>query len=304
MDQMNNGRTENMEQNIGSPTVQQERAIPFEANTRTTAGTEAGNERADSIQGSQTTKPLRGEYMHIDFDEFEMTRAELFGDSKVPVFTVNERVVGANAICVRQLWDVDYMEFAICHKRKLLLLVPCDESVIQGYRWAREKDGKRYATTRTGIPFVLSICQMMGWDPSQRHRIPGRLVNNGGIEVMAFDLAAAKHFDKPSGQKGSKSQVIFTGDWDGHFGPKFSEGRRTLQVDKFDELTVWSIKEGDTEQAYVLPENKGATVEQGKESDAGGSMEQITMEGIGHGPGDNPAAASVSGHMEMDGETE
>ena len=164
------------------------------------------------------------------------------------------------------------------HLRILLLLVPCSEYVVQGYKWAREKDGKRYATTRTGVPFVLSICQMMGWDPNQRHRIPGKLINSNGVEMMSFDLMAAKHFSKPAGQKGaSRSQIIFTGDWDGHFGPKFTEGRRTLQVDKFDELTVWSIKEGDTEQAYRLSGKAGdQTVTE--ENTAPAVTAQITME--------------------------
>lgn len=227
----------------------------------------SGRVTAETMPGS-SERVLRGEYMQIDFDDFETPRAEMFGDTKSPAFTVNGRVVGANSVCVRQLWDVDYVEFAISQNRKLLLLVPCSEYMVQGYKWAREKDGKRYATTRTGVPFVLSICQMMGWDPNQRHRIPGKLINSNGIEMMSFDLTAAKHFDKPAGQKGGRSQVIFTGDWDGHFGPKFSEGRRTLQVDKFDELTVWSIKEGETEQAYVLPEASPLPVGAAREKDS------------------------------------
>lgn len=234
------------------------------------------------------TRPLRGETVHIDFDDFEMPRAEMFGDTKSPAFTVNGRVVGANSVCVRQLWDVDYVEFAISQNRQLLLLVPCSEYVVQGYKWAKEKDGKRYATTRTGIPFVLSICKLMGWDPNQRHRIPGKLINSAGVEMMSFDLTAAKHFDKPSGQKGTRSQVIFTGDWDGHFGPKFSEGRRTLLVDKFDQLTVWSIKEGNTEQAFVLPEE--AQAGSGLVETAHG--QQVTMESEAQ-PADNPAQLTV-----------
>ena len=246
--------------------------------------------RFEARDGTMMQKPLRGEPMHIDFDDFETPRAEMFGDTKSPAFTVNGKVVGANSVCVRQLWDVDYVEFAISQSRQLLLLVPCSEFVVQGYKWAKEKDGKRYATTRTGVPFVLSICQMMGWDPNQRHRIPGKLINSEGVEMMSFDLTAAKHFDKPSGQKGSRSQVIFTGDWDGHFGPKFSEGRRTLQVDKFDQLTVWSIKEGDTEKAFVLPEEKqnvetNASAAQGQQPLAGmsedrpaGNQTQVTFD--------------------------
>lgn len=254
------------------------------------AGAGMQEERFEVRAETPTQKPLRGETMHIDFDDFETPRAEMFGDTKSPAFTVNGKVVGANSVCVRQLWDVDYVEFAISQSRQLLLLVPCSEFVVQGYKWAKEKDGKRYATTRTGVPFVLSICQMMGWDPNQRHRIPGKLINSEGVEMMSFDLTAAKHFDKPSGQKGSRSQVIFTGDWDGHFGPKFSEGRRTLQVDKFDQLTVWSIKEGDTEKAFVLPEEKqnvetNASAAQGQQPLAGmsedrpaGNQTQVTFD--------------------------
>lgn len=258
---------------------------------------ETGRTEGMESAGTPPTKTLRGEHVHIDFDEFETPRAEMFGDTKSPVFTVNGRVVGANSICVRQLWDVDYVEFAISSKRRLLLLVPCDEYVVQGYKWAKEKDGKRYATTRTGVPFVLSICQLMGWDPNQRHRIPGRLINSAGVEMMSFDLTAAKHFDKPSGQKGSRSQIIFTGDWDGHFGPKFSEGHRTLQVDKFDELTVWSIKEGNTEQAYLLPEMPEHPDDRGAVQES----EQIGFDAISP---ENQAGSTAADRPEMNGGAE
>lgn len=118
----------------------------------------------------------------------------------------------------------------------------------------KEKDGKRYGATRTGEPFVLFIYQMMGWNPDQRHSIPGRLTNDRGVEMMAFPLTEASHFDKPSGGRGGRRQVIFFGGWDGHFGPNLSDGYRTLQVKKFDKLTVWSTKEGDVKLAYTSPE--------------------------------------------------
>ena len=208
--------------------------------------------------GVRAHRTLRGEHMDIDFDDFESPRAEMFGDTKSPSFTVNGKTVTTNTVCVRELDDVEYVEFAISHTRQMLLLVPCTEYTVGGYKWAREKGGKRYPTTRTGLPFVMSICRMMGWDPEQRHKIPGKLINSGGIEMMSFDMTAARHFDKKTGLKGSSSQVIFSGDWDGHFGPKFSAGRRSFQLSTFDDLTVWSIKEGDTEQAYMLPVNSGA----------------------------------------------
>ena len=176
-------------------------------------GLTEGNGQNQTVEGAATTdaqldgmdrqavevnaaRPLRGETVDIDFDDFEMPRAELFGDNKNPAFTVNVKVVGANSVCVRQLWDVDYVEFAISHKRQLLLLVPCSEYVVQGYRWAREKDGKRYATTRTGEPFVLSICQMMGWDPKCRYKVLGEVRNSDRGLILVFDMTECICYEK------------------------------------------------------------------------------------------------------------
>ena len=228
--------------------------------------------------GVKAPGPVRGDHVHIDFDEFELPRSEMFGDTKNPVFTVNVKSVSANAVCVRLLWYADYVVFGICRKRRLLLLVPCDERVVHGFKWAKEKGGKRYGVTRIGEPFVLSICQMMGWDPNQRHRIPGRLINDRGVEMMSFALAEAKHFDKPNGRKGGGSQIIFTGDWDGHFGPKFSEGYRTLQMYKFDKLTVWSIKDGDTDQTYTLPEAADSTEDGQGSADGDADVEKVVTQ--------------------------
>lgn len=194
------------------------------------------------------------EQMHIDFAEFETPGAEMFGDGQSPAFIVNRKFVGANSVCVRLMDNVDYVEFAISRSRKLLLLIPCSEFFIHGYKWVKEKNGKRYATSRLGVPFVRSLCRMMDWDPDQRHKIPGKLIDSDGIEMMSFDLTAAKHYDKPLGNKKTGKQILFEDYWNGSFGAQYSESRRTLQVNRFDQLTVWSVKEGNTEQAYDLSE--------------------------------------------------
>ena len=93
----------------------------------------------------------------IDLDDYEIVSAEFFAQVREPAFTINVNKITANAACVRMLPDVDYVKILVNQKEKKLVLKPCDELDISGYKWARMKDGRRYASQRTGEPFVLII---------------------------------------------------------------------------------------------------------------------------------------------------
>ena len=82
--------------------------------------------------------------------------------------------MSVNAASVRLLPDADYVKILIRRDEKKLVLKPCREDDIYGYKWAREKDGKRYASQRTGEPFVLILCDIMGWNPDNRYKILGK----------------------------------------------------------------------------------------------------------------------------------
>ena len=110
----------------------------------------------------------------IDLDDYEIVSAEFFAQVREPAFTINVNKITANAACVRMLPDVDYVKILVNQKEKKLVLKPCDELDISGYKWARMKDGRRYASQRTGEPFVLIICKLMGWNPDYRYKILGK----------------------------------------------------------------------------------------------------------------------------------
>ena len=139
------------------------------------------------------------------------------------------------------------MKMLIKRDEKKLVLKPCSEDDIYGYKWARTKDGKRYASQRTGEPFVLILCDIMNWNPDNRYKILGKRMYANGEAILVFDLTVAQCFKKAAHDLDGKAgkRTALPAGWNGKFGPTLGENRRTLQVDTFDGYTVWTIKEGD-----------------------------------------------------------
>ena len=204
----------------------------------------------------------------IDLDDYEIVSAEFFAQVREPAFTINVNKITANAACVRMLPDVDYVKILVNQKEKKLVLKPCDELDISGYKWARMKDGRRYASQRTGEPFVLIICKLMGWNPDYRYKILGKKNKANGEDVLVFDLTVAQVFEKPApGENGKGSRrAIMPAGWNGSFGPKFGENKRTLQVDTFSGYTVFSIKGEKKKKAGAAPEGTDTQNADGKAS--------------------------------------
>lgn len=197
------------------------------------------NEAAEKAQGLGLAYE---EY--ISLDEYEIVSPEFFAQVREPAFTINVNKITANAASVRLMPDVDFVKILVNQNEKKLVLKPCDELDISGYKWARTKDGKRYASQRTGEAFVLLICKMMGWNPDYRYKIMGKKNKANGEDVLVFDLTVAQIFEKASkvdGEKASRKAIMPAG-WNGSFGPKFGENKRTLQVDTFAGYTVFTVK--------------------------------------------------------------
>ena len=195
----------------------------------------------------------------IELGEYEIVRPEFFAHIKEPAFTINVDKICVNAACVRLLPDAEFVQILINRNEKKLVLLPCDETEITGYRWAKTKNGRRYSTQRSGEPFVLTLCRIMDWNPDYRYKILGRLVNSKGKSLIAFDLSSYECFPKRSsdgGTKGAGRRTAFTaGDWDGKFGPKYAESRRSLQVETFNGFTLISIKGKEVEGKMLTDQN-------------------------------------------------
>ena len=158
----------------------------------------------------------------IDLGEYEIVRPEFFAHIKEPALTVNVDKIGVNTACVRLMPDVEYVQILVNRKEKKLLIKPCDEIEITGYRWGRTKDGKRYPSQRTGELFVLTLCELMDWNPDYRYKVLGKMVQANGKSLIAFDLTSSECFPKVVNREGktvSSRQSIFAEQWSGKFGP-------------------------------------------------------------------------------------
>mgnify|MGYP001104181384 FL=1 len=199
----------------------------------------------------------------IDLGEYEIVSPEFFAHIKEPALTVNVDKIGVNAACVRLMPDVEYVQILVNRKEKKLLLKPCDEIEITGYRWGRTKDGKRYPSQRTGEPFVLTLCKIMDWNPDYRYKVLGKMVRANGQALIAFDLTSSECFPKVvnrDGKKVSSRQSIFAEQWSGRFGPTYSESRRSLEVKTFEDYTVITVN-GKKAEVQPKQEAQGMTHE-------------------------------------------
>ena len=199
----------------------------------------------------------------IDLGEYEIVRPEFFAHIKEPALTVNVDKIGVNTACVRLMPDVEYVQILVNRKEKKLLLKPCDEIEITGYRWGRTKDGKRYPSQRTGEPFVLTLCKIMDWNPDYRYKVLGKMVRANGQALIAFDLTSSECFPKVvnlDGKKVSNRQSIFAEQWSGRFGPTYFESRRSLEVKKFEDYTVITVN-GKKAEVQPKQEAQGMTHE-------------------------------------------
>ena len=180
-----------------------------------------------------------------DLYNYEMVSGEFFAQIKEPAFTINVNKVYVNTAAVRLLPKVDHVKFMINRDEKKLVIKPCSEMDIQGYNWAKDKNGKRYPSHRTGEPFVQSLCMLMNWNPQFRYKISGKKnrAKGDGEEILVFDLTSYKCFEKENSEDGKISKrPVFPSGWNGTFGPKYGESNRTLQVNTFDGYTVFSLK--------------------------------------------------------------
>lgn len=199
----------------------------------------------------------------IDLGEYEIVRPEFFAHVKEPALTVNVDKIGVNAACVRLMPDVEYVQILVNRREKKLLLKPCDEIEITGYRWGRTKDGKRYPSQRTGEPFVLTLCKIMDWNPDYRYKVLGKMVRANGQALIAFDLTSSECFPKVvnrDGRRVSSRQSIFAEQWSGRFGPTYSESRRSLGVKTFEDYTVITVN-GKKAEVQTRQEEQGMSHE-------------------------------------------
>lgn len=194
---------------------------------------------------------------NFSYDGYQVVRGEFFAHVYEPSITFNKCKVSLNAACLHRLPDVEYVQILVNKEDKKLAVCPCNEDDKDSFRWCTAKTGKRKPKQITCRIFFAKIVELMGWNPDYRYKLLGKLIKSGDEYLFVFDLTATEIYMRilREGEKPKTSRTpVFPVEWHNQFGLPVEEHRKLLQVNIFNDFTVFGIQDKPSEKKTVLVE--------------------------------------------------
>ena len=203
----------------------------------------------------------------FSLDGYQVVRGEFFAHLFEPSVTFNDEKVAVNVACLRKLPEVEYVQFLVNPGEKKLAVKPCTEDTKDSFRWASgDEPGKRKPKHITCRIFYAKVLNLMGWSPDYRYKILGKLIRTATDQIFVFDLSCAETYKKKGGEdKGETRKALYPESWQNQFGVPATQHQDTVQINIFDDYTVFRI-ERDVEE--------GAEHERNADSDITGLQEE------------------------------
>ena len=117
----------------------------------------------------------------------------------------------------------------------------------------------------------MKVCDMMGWNPQYRYKVLGKLVKANNELIFLFDLNSQETFERTINEDGKRKNSrtpVFPEEWKNQFGIPFAEHKKALQINMFDEYTVFSLTEKSTvKQTETQEKGENEDGKPGQQSD-------------------------------------
>lgn len=180
----------------------------------------------------------------FSFDGFQVVRGEFFAHVFEPAFTFSDYKCGVNMACLKKLPDYDYVQILVNPKEKKLAVRPCKEDEKDSFRWcsATAKRSPKQITCRIFFGKVISL---MNWDPNYRYKLLGKLIRSKKELLFVFDLNSPEIYKravKDDGKIKADRTASYSEDWKDQFGIPAGEHQSMLQVNTFNDYTVFTLK--------------------------------------------------------------
>ena len=192
----------------------------------------------------------------FSFDGFQVVRGEFFAHIYEPSITFADCKVYVNTACIKKLPAYDYIQILVNPALKKLAVRPCMESEKDSFRWCSmtDKRSPRHITCRI---FFAKVCSLMGWRPTDRYRILGKLIQSREETLFVFDLSSPEVYKRELSEDGkSKGTRIpnYPASWQNQFGLPVAEHQGSLVVNIFHEKAVFGLEKDPrgTQEADVL----------------------------------------------------
>jgi len=185
----------------------------------------------------------------FSYDGFQVVRGEFFAHIYEPVITFSRYKVNVNTACIRKLPDIDYVQILVNPTEKKLVVRPCSEDEKDSVRWcsATAKRSPKQITCRV---FYGKVMSLMDWNPDHRYKLLGKLIKTPKGLLFVFDLSTPETFMRTSktGEPFKTSRTpVYPVEWQNQFGVPVEEHQKSLQINFFDELTVFGFGKNKSE---------------------------------------------------------
>ena len=180
----------------------------------------------------------------FSYEGFQVVRGEFFSHIYEPSITFNKNKITLNTACIRKLPEVEYVQMLVNPEEKKIAVRPCQEDEKDSFRW-RSSGNKLKPKQITCKVFFAKIMSLMGWNPNNRYKLLGKLIESGGELLFTFDLKTPEIFQRITKEDGSvKASRIpqYPEEWKNQFGLPVDEHRESLQVNIFEGYAVFGIK--------------------------------------------------------------
>lgn len=180
---------------------------------------------------------------NFDFNGFQVVRGEFFAHIYEPSFSLCNYKCNVNTACIRKLPEYDYIQILVNPESKMLAVRPCHEDEKDSFRWC-STTSKRTPKQITCRIFFAKIMNLMNWDFNYRYKLLGKLVRSNGTYLYVFDLNSPQIFKRTVTEEGkiqSSKYAVYPDEWKNQFGLPVMEHQNIVQVDTFNEHTVFSL---------------------------------------------------------------
>ena len=181
----------------------------------------------------------------FSYDGYQVVRGEFFAHTYEPSFTFNSNKVSVNTACIKKLPDTYFVQILVNPDEKKLAVRPCMEDEKDSFRWcsASSKRSPRQITCRI---FFAKVISLMGWNPSYRYKLLGKLIRSDNELLFVFDLTTPEIFVRSENDAGnikSSRTPSYPEEWQNQFGVPVEEHQSNLQINMFDGYAVFGISE-------------------------------------------------------------
>lgn len=179
----------------------------------------------------------------FNFEGFQVVRGEFFAHIFEPSFSLCNYKCSVNTACIKKLPEFDYMQILVNPESKLLAVRPCREDEKDSFRWCSTTTRRTPKQVSCRI-FYAKIMNLMNWDFNYRYKLLGKLIKSNNDFLYVFDLNSPQIFKRAVSEDGkikASRYAVYPDDWKNQFGLPVMEHQNIVQVDTFNDHTVFSL---------------------------------------------------------------